>query len=212
MQNNTRAVANYDYEERGVMDLPEEGSLSAYPSILDQFAMTNQFVKQSGLPISLAMLETRKDLDRAGKLRMLTSYTSSKPKTIGDFIGHQAVVIGAIIHWHGPYQGRDGESKPGYHHMLLKLDEYTEVDVMVGRKVRTVKTHTLITTSANQPCELFLGMLQIERWYDWEVGLKVAFTGNPSDGYFVTVVSDDDEEEEELPAAASTETGKRAGK
>lgn len=201
----------YQTDEYGtdlaVQDAPEV----QLPSILDQFALSNELVRKTGLPIHLAMLETRTDLGRVAKLRMATSYTNVKTKSIGEYTGKIVTVIGAIVHWHGPYKSRpvNGESfdMPGFHHIILKLAEEQEIDLMVNRSVRVIKQNALISTSATQPVELFLGMLQMERWYDWEVGLKVAFTGTQSEGYFATVL--DDDEEPELPPAASTEKGSR---
>jgi len=183
-----------------VADAPEV----QLPSILDQFALSNELVRKTGLPIHLAMLETRTDLNRIQRLKMATSYTNVKAKSIGEYVGKIVTVTGAIVHWHGPYKSRPvgGESvdMPGFHHIILKTTFEQEVELVVNRSVRVIKQNALISTSATQPVELFLGMLQMERWYDWETGLKVAFTGTQSEGYFATVL--DDDEEPDLPPAA----------
>src|SRR5438270_284174 len=153
---------------------------------------------QNNLPIHLAMLKSL-GLPRKESLQLLTTYTAATPVSIQKFLNHSINVIGAVVHYHGPYQSRpdaEGRSveKPGYYHLLLKLDRTEETDVIVGRNVRTVKSNTIIATSANQPCDFFLGMIALEKPYDFDVAIRVAVTGD-KEGIFVRLLDDDEEED-----------------
>lgn len=174
------------------------------------------FEKESHLPIHLAMLKTRNDLTNTQRFAMLNTYTAIEPVSMRKYVNQVVLVVGAIVHWHGPYQskslGTDGlpKSKPGYYHMLLKLDKFSEREVQVGKTVRTIRENVIVATSAQQPCDFFLAMLTIERWYDWEYGIPVIFSGDEQ-GLFVRTL-DSEEFKDAMRESAEIERRSRSRK
>lgn len=139
------------------------------------------------------------------KMHMYAAYTGSEPADVGSFLNRTVAIIGATIMYHGPFTSMpdaDGRStdKNGYYYILMRTTKLVEVEVPVGNRIVKVKRPLVLKTSANQICDLMLGLIQVYGAYDWDAAEYVSFSGSKSAGYFATIIS-----EEELKAASSQE-------
>lgn len=141
-------------------------------------------------------LAERTDLTPPERQRMLSTYSHEKVELIEDG-GHMNEVmdiLGAMVVYHEPYKPKSGEDiiKPGYFRMLLKTNIIRDHDLIIAKRVVTVKKNLLLSVSAQAIVKYFLTLIESDRWYDFQEPITGYFSGSKGTGYSFNTLSADE--------------------
>lgn len=156
-----------------------------------------------GLPVHLYMVQQLGMNNPVETMRTLSRYTGEEAVDITKHMNKAVNICGAAIIEHPPFEGMDGNFHgDGYCYVVLKTDLYTTRDVIVGKKVVKQKSRVMLRTSANQICDLVLGLVSMMGWFDWDQPVQMVFT--KSGKSYLATIPDYEVEEEDTATKSRT--------
>lgn len=144
-----------------------------------------------GLPVHLYQAHKAGFKSARALATVLSSYTGNETDDVKDHLNKEINILGAAIIEHGPYNDLNGNLQPGYCYVVLKTNLTRSADVIRGRSVVRVTKPVYLKTSANQICDLVLGLVNMMGWFDWSEPIPMVFSSGKNNSLLAQIPEQD---------------------